>query len=105
MISPFALRNEPARAIYNALVAEQKRRGGGIAWVVNERMAVWEASKTAAMRLGVTPLHLHDIVAAENAAIGHTDYTAKFALGVAEALMNSRPLPLVKPLEPKCLTT
>lgn len=97
MTGLFTPRSQPALEIYNALVAQQALRSTykGIGWVEAERLVVWEKSKEVAFRMAITPLSLKAVEQAEMQAMGHTDYTAKFARGVAEALLAPRPLLLV----------
>lgn len=80
--------SEPARTIYDTLQAEALRRPGRSVdeWVEAERNAVWAASRDYAQKHGLSVPTIKAVQMAEQSACGHTDYCAKWAYGVAEAL-------------------
>lgn len=87
---------QPAQAIYDAFQAEAAhRRNRGIdEWLLAERTAVWRAARDAAQQLGWRVLTLEEVRRAEDQAAGHTDYGAKWAYAVVEAMR--RPAPAVR---------
>lgn len=79
---------EPARLLYDAFQAEaklRKQREVGI-WIEKERLAVWTAGRDYAQQHDRPVPTLEQIKAKEQLALGHTDYGAKWAHGVAELL-------------------
>lgn len=79
---------EPARSIYDALQREaSKRRGRTVAeWLSAERDAVLREAIFQAQKHGRPCPSLQEIELAERAAVGHSDYAAKWAYGVAEVI-------------------
>jgi len=79
---------EPAKTLYEALVAEQlNRKGRSVAqWIEAERMVVFAKATELAQSSGQRPPTIEQIIVAENSACGHTDYAAKFAYSLAEIL-------------------
>ncbi|RCW66255.1 hypothetical protein [Pseudorhodoferax soli] len=87
--------HEPARLLYDAFQAEaklRKQREVGN-WIEKERLAVWTAARDYAQQHDRPVPTLEQIKAKEQLALGHTDYGAKWAYGVAELL---RATPSVK---------
>jgi len=80
--------NQPARTIYDAFQVEAKKRSdvGFDEWVVNERYAVWKAARDKAVEMGLRIPTMKDIESAEQMAMGHCDYGAKWAYGVSDAM-------------------
>jgi hypothetical protein len=78
--------------MYAALVAAQTERparqdmvGDQPAWVRYERDTMWEEVNAARAENGLPPVLLTVILRAEQLAVGHSDYTTKYALYCAEA--------------------
>lgn len=76
----------PAREIYDAFVNESKKRPSRDMddWIRLEREAVWDAVNRERAKLGKGPIPIASIEDAENSAMGHTDYGAKWAYRCAE---------------------
>ncbi|ODP35165.1 hypothetical protein A9762_12345 [Pandoraea sp. ISTKB] len=81
---------EPARGIYDALLREASKRMGRSTeeWISAERDAVLREAIFQAQKLGRPAPSLDDVERAERAALGHSDYIAKWAYGVAAAIVN-----------------
>lgn len=79
---------EPARTIYDAFQAEAKKRKGRSVneWIEAERQAVWRAARDYAQQRGLRILSLEEVTMAENYAMGHVDYGAKWAYQVERAM-------------------
>jgi len=79
---------EPARTLYDALVAEQEYRSvcESDEWIENERNAIHQAAIKWAEQNGVKPPSVEDLFRIETTSSGHVDYTSKYAYGVAELL-------------------
>lgn len=88
---------QPAQSIYDAFQAEatHRRHRGIDEWMLAERTAVWRAARDAAQQLGWRVLTMEEVRRVENQAAGHTDYGAKWAYGVVEAMR--RPAPAAQP--------
>lgn len=84
----FEPHHEPARSIYNAFQAEARRRKGrGVdAWMKAERDAVLREAARQAQSLGLRCPTMEEVTAAECGAMGSTDYGAKWAYGVVDAM-------------------
>jgi len=74
---------------HKILVEAQKLRpeksqwlNGELEWVIYERQVMLEAVNTARFNRGLSPLT--NVDSAERCAVGHIDYTRKFALYCAE---------------------
>lgn len=59
-------------------------------WVRYERDVMWQAVNAARSERGEPAVLLADILRIENSACGHSDYTAKYALGCAELAEETR---------------
>ncbi|MFI0900505.1 hypothetical protein [Streptomyces sp. NPDC020983] len=77
--------------MYAALTAAQKERpkrqamiGDEPEWVRYERDAMWAEVNAARAEAGLGPALLTDILRVEQQAVGHSDYTTKYALYCAE---------------------
>lgn len=77
--------------MYAALTAAQAERpnrqamiGDEPEWVRYERDAMWNEVNAVRAENGQRPALLTDILAAEQQAVGHSDYTQKYALYCAE---------------------
>lgn len=84
--------HEPASLLYDAFQAEALLRKGrevGI-WIEKQRLAVWTAARDYAQQHGRPVPTLEQIKAKEQLALGHTDYGAKWAFGVAELMAAER---------------
>lgn len=88
MSDPFRPRVEPARTIYDALIAEAGKRAGRTpeVWIEAEKQAVLKAAQAYAAQRGFAAPTLAEISMAEAVACGHTDYGAQWAYGVARLL-------------------
>lgn len=91
----FRPRHEPARSIYDAFQAEaeNRRRRTAEEWAHAERSAVLHAATAAAARMGLRAPTMAEVEYAERGALGHIDYGAKWAYGVAEAMRRPMPAP------------
>lgn len=88
----FRPRVEPNRSIYDAFQSEAAKRDGREAeeWQYKELIAVYTMACTQATLLHLQEPTLDEVRKAELQASGHTDYGAKWACGVAEAMKNKR---------------
>lgn len=83
-------RNKRHELIYNRLCAEQERRDQHStpedpgAWILKEREAMLTEVNEHRNNLGKEPLSLEDVERVENRAVGHFDYTQKYALYCTE---------------------
>ncbi|MDF0506627.1 hypothetical protein POK33_38395 [Burkholderia cenocepacia] len=80
---------EPARSIHDALLREAAKRKVRTVeeWLTAERDAVLREAIFQAHKLRRRIPTLADVERAERLATGHTDYAAKWAIGVAEAMV------------------
>lgn len=80
---------EPARSIYDALTKEVGKRKDRTPadWIAAERDAVLREAIFQAQKLSLNSPSLAEVEQAERLAIGHSDYAAKWARGVAEAML------------------
>ncbi|AEA65508.1 hypothetical protein ACS0X5_24885 [Burkholderia gladioli] len=87
-MSVFRPMREPARSIHDALLREAAKRKNRTIdeWLAQERAAVWKEAIGQAQKLQLRAPSMADIERAERHAIGHTDYAAKWAHGVADAM-------------------
>lgn len=90
-IDSFRPKTEPAMSIYDALTAEAARRKGRAAdvWLAAERNAVFLAAREQAEKLHLYAPKIKEIERAERLAMGHSDYAAKWAIGVADIMRSS----------------
>jgi len=88
MTDIFRPTHEPARTLYDVFQAEALKRDKRSydEWSMMERMAVWRAARDYAQQHGLRVITLAEVEKAEEYAIGHVDYGAKWAYRVAEAL-------------------
>ncbi len=86
--SYFRPTREPARSIHDALVREASKRNERMPeeWLQAERQAELQEAIAQASLLGLRPPSLVDVERAERLAVGHTDYAAKWARGIADAM-------------------
>lgn len=63
---------------------EREDRSEGLAWIVYERRMMWQAVNRMRHDRGKAPLSMDDVKRVEMMAVGHTDYTQKFAHYCAE---------------------
>lgn len=84
--SIFRPKMEPARTLYDAFQAESLKRPDRTldVWIDLERDAVWDAAKAYALRHDMRTPTLAEVQICEQAALGHVDYGAKWAIYVAE---------------------
>ena len=84
----FRPRTEPARTIYDVFQAIAADRSDVTPdkWEHRERMAVWGAARDYAEQHGLRVPTIAQVELAERSAMGHCDYGAKWAYGVAEAM-------------------
>jgi hypothetical protein len=76
--------------ILRALSAECCRRpdANGLEWIDNERMAVTVAANAWATAHGYRTVTVDEVERVEGMAVGHYDYASKFALYVAELVVD-----------------
>jgi hypothetical protein len=81
---------QPAQCVYDAFQAEAAKRKGRSTeeWVAAERQAVWSAARDYAQQHGLPVPTLEQIERKEQLAVGHSDYAATWAYGVAKLLLN-----------------
>lgn len=77
--------------MHAALVAAQAERpkrqammGDEPEWVVFERGTMWTAVNAVRAENGLEPAAMAEMLRAEQGAVGHSDYTTKYALYCAE---------------------
>jgi len=92
MDDPLRPRMEPASLIYDAFQKEAEKRDGREfdEWLNAERQAVFDAAKAYAEKHGLTAPTMTQVIARERLAEGHTDYGAKWAIGVADCMGTKR---------------
>lgn len=86
----FGPQTEPAKSLYRALTDEManRRECSGLEWIENERNSILKAATSISNNSKQYRIPtLEEVVRAENNACGHSDYAAKFAYGVANAMM------------------
>ena len=86
-----ALRREAYKTLLAALEAVQATRGAAVstdAWVIHERAVMFATVNNERFKLGKPPVSLLAIQHAEAQALGHTDYTTKFARCCADLVAN-----------------
>ncbi|MBU9200162.1 hypothetical protein KTD31_01925 [Burkholderia multivorans] len=90
-VDSFRPKTEPALSIYDALSAEMAHRKGRTAdvWLAAERHAVFLAAREQAEKLQLYAPNIKEIERAEMLATGHSDYAAKWAIGVANIMLAS----------------
>ncbi|HIH2744860.1 TPA: hypothetical protein ACYLN4_000526 [Burkholderia lata] len=81
-------KTEPAQSIYDALRAEIRKRKGKAfeEWSANERNTVLNTAITQAKKLGLRAPTPAEVERAEQLAVGHSDYEAKWAGGVTDIM-------------------
>jgi len=86
----FRPRVEPARTIYDAFQDEAKHRVGRTIdeWIQAERIRVWKVSRDYAQQNGLRVPTIGEIEKAEQHAMGHIDYAAKWAYYVADLIVD-----------------
>ena len=84
----FRPHREPARTLYDVFQKEAAHRKGRSIqeWQRLERLAIWGAAKDYAQQYGLCVPTMDDIERAETCAVGHVDYGAKWAYGVAKSM-------------------
>lgn len=84
----FRPHRQPAQAIYDAFQMEaEKRRGRSVEeWLKAERQAVLAAASQAAEQMGLAVPTMEQVILAEHCAMGHVNYGAKWAYGIAESM-------------------
>lgn len=82
----FRPKREPEHTLYDAFQAEaEKRRDRRLEeWLDAEVFAVWRAARDYAQAHNLRVPTLEEVQAAERSACGHSDYSSKWALYVAE---------------------
>lgn len=88
MCDHFRPTSEPARTIYDALLTEAEKRDSREPgeWQRAELQKVWLAARDYAQQHGLRIPTMADVERADRQACCHTDYAAKVAYGVAEAM-------------------
>ena len=66
------------------LETAQTKRGRDLSWIVYERRMMWQAVNRLRAARRKAALPVTDIERVEKLAVGHTDYTQKFARYCAE---------------------
>ncbi len=91
-VDPFRPRNHPARMLYDAFQEEAAKRLGRPVeeWRLAELRAIWVVARDYAQQHGLRALTLEEVKRAGIPAIGHTDYSAKWAHNLAELLRSSK---------------
>lgn len=75
--------------VLESLVAEQENRNKHQDWEQRERDAVYRAALEVAATHSISPPTMDDVIRAENLAVGHWDYSQKFALRVVLAMVEA----------------
>lgn len=80
--------NEPARTLYRAFQSEASKRPTRDVSVslAEERRAVWSAARAYAQAHGLRIPTMQDVEITEWMAVGHTDYGAQWAYGLARRM-------------------
>lgn len=65
--------------LLRVLETAQAERGRDLSWIVYERRMMWQAVNRLRRDRGKSALTLEDIERVEKSAVGHADYTNKFA--------------------------
>ncbi|WP_244260505.1 hypothetical protein [Burkholderia gladioli] len=88
-MSVFRPIREPARSIHDALLREGAKRKSRTVeeWLTAERAAVWKEAIAQAHKLQLRVPSIADVERAERLAHGHSNYAAKWAHGVADAML------------------
>ncbi|NHH78048.1 hypothetical protein [Burkholderia gladioli] len=88
-MSVFRPIREPARSIHDALLREGAKRKSRTVeeWLTAERAAVWKEAIAQAHKLQLRVPSIADVERAERLAHGHSHYAAKWAHGVADAML------------------
>lgn len=88
-LSRFRLTETGMKILKTALAAEAVRRKGRTVeqWTEAEASAMWNAAQGFAQQHGLRAPLLEDVVRVERLARGHSDYSSKWALYVAELMM------------------
>ena len=91
----FRPRNEPARTIYDAIMkaGEAWSDDSPDGWEKTIQLAVWTAARDYAQQTGLRVLTMEEIREAEWTALGHVDYSAKFAYRVRDLLASKQKAP------------
>ena len=81
--------HEPSRTLYDALQKEASKREGRTVqeWQIAERSVMYQTAHDYAIRRGLRIPPIEDIEKAERMASGHVDYGAKWAYGIAGAMI------------------
>lgn len=83
--------SEASSFIQNAFDLQSKKRSGLTvdAWLKAERNAVFRAAHDYAMLRGLKLVSMDEVERQEKLAMGHSDYGAKWARGVASCIFGS----------------
>ena len=84
----FEPNTEPAKTIYNVFKEASKNRKDKDfkIWILEERMAVYNASVKWAKENNLNIPTFKDIEKAENEALGYCDYGSKWAYGISDII-------------------
>ena len=84
----FRPQHEPARLFYDAIVkmAEKRKDVDSDVWIPRERENLWSVARDYAQQHSLRIPTIAEVERAENQAIGHVDYAAKWAYGVCVLL-------------------
>ncbi len=77
---------QPAQRIYDAFQDEAKKRKDRDDWIEQERLRVFREARDFAQENGLSFPTLEQVKECESYAMGHVDYGAKWAYGVAELI-------------------
>lgn len=66
-------------------------QGGELGWVRHERQVMTDLVNTLRARRGVGPVSMDAVKSKEQLAVGHIDYTTKWAIGCADLVTTDRP--------------
>ena len=85
-------RTEPARSIYDSFqkAAVMRNRRTYEQSVLEERKAVLREATKQAKILGMRTPKMYEVINADLSAMGHSDYGAKWAIGVADMMRQPR---------------
>jgi hypothetical protein len=64
---------------------------GELSWIVAERLVMFATVNRLRSNYGLPPIQLSSVQRAERQAVGHSDYSKKFALYCAELVLKENP--------------
>lgn len=92
-LKQYRLKEAGISLVKEALIAEaEKRRGRSFEqWRDAEVRAVWSATRDFAQQHGLRVPTLTEVARVESEAVGHTDYSSKWALYSVELALSATP--------------